>query len=428
MDTITDSLMNDDTERPAQNSRFTHVVAMMCALALFVAGRFGFFDILGLKRLFEILLFIPISMIGILFILISPRLWYHPFLLLPFSYLAFQLFWHPDWLSLADLTIATVMVGTILALGQDFSDLLLRYVIRIATFFAVLGLIEFVILIINPSLVSKILLFYDFYSGSNVPVIQNAMQLLGLSDGTSYHLWGLSVTRLRSFTSEPSLLVGYFLVPGALALTYRDQYATYGFICILFCICSLAGSVYAALGFSMLSTIVVISRKREIVVLLPFMFLCAFMWVLYNHYGELILMAKSMGGDYDFLDKTNSANMRFSYIRDFVPKVMSSPLGLEEELHQPLGLLIGSAAHSGILGFVLAAIVLFKLYTRLSFHFVSHSLHHYQKLGLLIIYGSLLTGIIYLDNCFIQTFGFTLLVLVYNRLGAINSSKSLYTS
>ncbi len=423
MDTITDSLVSYDAATTVTSGRFSHYVALMFALALFVAGRFGFFDILGLKRLFEILLFIPISMLGVTLILMAPRLWCHPFLLLPFSYFIFQLYWNPDWLNLADLAIATIMVGTVIALGKSFSDLLLRYMIRIATFFAILGLIEFVILIIKPSLVSNILLFYDFYSGSNVPVIQNAMQLLGLSDGTSYHLWGLSVTRLRSFTSEPSLLVGYFLVPGALALTYRDKYVTYGFICILFCICSLAGSVYAALGFSLLSTIAVIFKKREIVILLPFMFLCGFMWILYNHYGELIMMAKSMGSDYDFLDKTNSANMRFSYIRDFVPKVLSSPLGLEEELHQPLGLLIGSAAHSGIIGFVLAAIVLFKLYTRLSYHFLNAALHKYQKLGLLIIYGSLLTGIIYLDNCFIQTFGFTLLILIYDRLASIEPSN-----
>src|SRR5579883_1399083 len=157
----------------ATQSPSCKVMALLIALLLFVAGRFGFSDILGLKRFLEVLLFLPIGLLGFLFTLKMPKIWQNPFFLLPLSYFIVQLYWNPDQYELADLAISTMIVGIILALGASFSDLLLRYTIKIATLFAILGLIEFVALLLDPSLVSKILLFYDYYSGSSVPVIQN---------------------------------------------------------------------------------------------------------------------------------------------------------------------------------------------------------------------------------------------------------------
>lgn len=400
-------------------NHFYQMMAIGMAIALFVAGRFGFFDILGAKRIFEIVIFIPVGFLGFLLICLVPNIWLQPFFLLPLFYFIFQLYINPDVLMLADLWMATLFSGIILILGGRFADLLLRYAIIIATIFAILGIIEFIVLLIDPSLVSHILLYYDYYSGSSHPVIENAMQLLGLADGTSYHLWGMSVTRLRSFASEPSLLVGYFLVPGALALTYRNRFSYLGLICILFCILSLAGSVYAALACAMISSLFIVVKKRHLTTLLPFLLLGFFIWILYSHYTDLILLVRKSGNDYDFLDKTNSANMRFSYIRDFIPKVIASPFGVEEEIHQPLGLLIGSAARAGILGFMLAVILLMKIYDVIDSLLVSKDLYILQQFGLLIIYGALTMGLLYLDNCFIQLYGFTLLLLIYSRLKTI---------
>jgi hypothetical protein len=144
--------------------------------------------------------------------------------------------------------------------------------------------------------------------------------------------------------------------------------------------------------------------------------LAFFIWILFTHYNELILLTKSSAGNYDFLDKTNSANMRFSYIREFIPKVFSSPFGLAEEIHQPLGLLIGGMAKGGVLGFIVTLIILVKFYSSLAILLVSNRLYLGQKVGLSIIYGALVTGVLYLDNCFVQLYGFTLLIIIYNRL------------
>lgn len=405
--------------RPQLKANQYQTLAAIIALSLFVAGRFGFFDILGLKRIFEITLFLPITFLGGAFLILLPRNWFQPLFLLPLSYLFLQLYWNPDYLALADLSIATLIVIIIFSLGPKFSDLLLRITINIASFFAVLGIIEFGILILNPSFVSYILLFYDDYSGSNVPMIENPLQFLGLSDGTAYHLFGLAVTRLRSFASEPSLLVGYFLVPGALGLTYTDKYARYGIICIMFALCSLAGSVFAAMFFSALSLFFLSFKGRYTAIILPFLVLLCFIWILNNHYSDLILMAKTLGGDVDFLDKTNSANVRFSYIRDYTPKIFLSPLGLSEEIHQPLGLIVGSAARGGYFGFIVILIILGQFFRKIGFLLGCKHLPQLARFGLYIIYGSLLAGILYLDNCFIQIYGFTLLTLIHHRLNAL---------
>ena len=247
-------------------------------------------------------------------------------------------------------------------------------------------------------------------------MIENAMQLLGLADGTSYHLWGMSVTRLRSFASEPSLLVGYFLIPGALGLTYRNGYRILGMICIFFCILSLAGSVYAALISSAAASFLLVVKRKHLATLVPFIALFIFIWILFSHFSELIMLAKKSGSDYDFLDKTNSATVRFSYIRDFIPKIVASPLGVAEEITQPLGLLIGSAARAGMIGFMLALFVLLKIYNAIDHLLIRRDLHILQQLGILIVYGGITMGVIYLDNCFIQLYGFTLLLLIYYRL------------
>jgi hypothetical protein len=391
-------------------------MAVLIAVSLFVVGRFGFFDILGLKRLFEILIFLPVGFFGTLFLVRSPHHWLNPFFLLPCSFLLVQISWDWDALLIADLLGSILIIAIIIALGDKFSEILLRYTIRISTFFACLGIIEFIILLIKPSLVSDILLFYDNYSGSSVPVIQNFLQLLGLADGTSYHLWGMAVTRLRSFTSEPSLLVGYFLVPGALGLTYRNKFALYGMICIFFCICSLAGSVFVAVCFSAMIFVLLPIRNQRVFTYLPYLMLAIFIYILYTHYSELMLLTKSTGGNYDFLDKSHSANMRFSYILEFIPKVIVAPMGLHEEIHQPLGLLIGGLARGGIFGLVMTFIITLKLYSTLAALMINANLRLLQKMGLCVIYGSLLTGILYLDNCFAQMYGFTLMLLIYNRL------------
>jgi hypothetical protein len=174
--------------------------------------------------------------------------------------------------------------------------------------------------------------------------------------------------------------------------------------------------VFVAICASLFAFMLLPIKNQRLFTYLPFVMLAIFIWILYTHFSELILLTKSTAGNYDFLDKTNSANMRFSYIREFIPKVIVAPFGLTEEIHQPLGLLIGGLARGGVIGLVLTCIIMLKLYSTLAYLLVSERLRILQKMGLCLIYGSLLTGILYLDNCFAQMYGFTLLLLIYNRL------------
>lgn len=407
------------------NNSFFRVMALALAISLYVVGRFGFTDILGIKRLLEILIFLPTALLGILFILQHPKVTWSPFFLAPLSFFIMQFIHQPDGLALADLGCSTLVVGIILSMGAEFSDRLLRYAIKIAAFFAILGIVEFLLLLLSPSLKSNILLFYDDYSGSTVPMIDNFMQLLGLSDGTTYHLWGMTITRLRSFASEPSLLVGYFLIPGALGLTIGGRYALLGLICIGFSLCSLAGSVFAAFALTAFTSTLLILKRQTAFIIMPFVILCIFLYVLSSHYNELILLTHTSAGNYDFLDKTHSANMRFSFIRDMGPIALMSPFGLSQEINQPLGLLISGAARGGYIGFLIILTILMRLFGLVGTIIVNQNPSLLQKVGLMIIYGSLLTGILYLDNCFMQIFGFTLLLLIYNRLSLMASANRI---
>ena len=55
--------------------------------------------------------------------------------------------------------MATLFAGILITLGRQYADLLLRYTIAIAAIFAMLGILEFFILIIYPGLVSSVYYF-----------------------------------------------------------------------------------------------------------------------------------------------------------------------------------------------------------------------------------------------------------------------------
>jgi hypothetical protein len=102
----------------SNNKTLYQGASLLIALTLFVVGRFGFFDILGLKRLFEVMLLLPLGGLGILLLLRIPNQWLNPFLLLPFSYLVVQVVLNWNTLLIADLINSILIIGIIIALGD----------------------------------------------------------------------------------------------------------------------------------------------------------------------------------------------------------------------------------------------------------------------------------------------------------------------
>lgn len=409
------------------NQHFYNFIALLITLSLFVAGKFGLSDLLGLKHLFEGIFFIPLGLLGFFIIAGNNRVWKDQLFLLPFFYLVFQFYWHStDVLTIGDLSITVLVVGMLSNMEEDFSEIILGCTILTATFFATLGIIEFVLVFMDPTLIPETIGWTD---GSE-PVLTYAIQLLGFSDGTFYHIFGTPITRLMSFVTEPSLLLIYFLIPGALALTYKNKYKWCGFVCIFFSICSLSGSILISIFFAVLSYLLVRLKSARAFAWVPFAALIVFGLVLFHYYSDLIDMAGNLGYQGDFLGKANSANQRFSYIKDHIFLILVAPFGIDETINGCLGFVLAAGAQCGVIGIILAISILVKIYYKTGYILIQKESNAIMKTGLLIIYGSLISIMLYTDYGFNKLFGFTLLFLINNRLSVLTNQfqKELKTS
>ena len=407
---------------------FLVLVSVMIAILLYTMGRFAFMDIMGVKRYAQAMLLIPLSLLGMVMIFHNFRIWTTPFFLLPLVFLIGEILLRGNLLRMADLAAATLLVGIIVTLKRSFSDTVLRIIIYISGIFALFGIIQFFILYINPSLISHVLLFYGDYSASNDFLLQYPLSFLGLATGEQYHLFGREITRLRSFTSEPSLLVLYFMLPGALALTYRSRIHLLGYPILLFCVLSLSGSIFLALIFSLISLIVLPFGKRcsRFSAILPFLFLIAFL--LFLTIGEthfILSIIKFLASSADFFSKERSFLFRTNGIVTYMTLALKNPLGFQQALTLPSGLLISSVLRSSVFGMVLTIVVLVKIFSLTGKLFNEKGLYiKKQRLGFALIYGVFLVALIFNDMSFSSTFGFTIIVLTYFRLQDLESTMS----
>jgi len=292
---------------------------------------------------------------------------------------------------MADLAAATLLVGIIVTLERRFLSKVLRILICIAGIFALLGVIEFFILYFNPSLVPDVLLFYQDYYLSNEVMLNNPLSLLGLATGQSYHLFGREITRLRSFASEPSLLILYFMVPGALAFTYRNRIHLWDYPILLFCVLFLSGSVFLALIFSLMSLIVLPFGKwyPRVSATFPFLLFIAFLLFL-NAFGVQLFISiiNFLSGHLDFLEKKRSFTFRANAIVTYVDLALKNPLGYREALTMPAGFLISSVLKSSVFGMIIAAVVFVKIFFLTGKLFNEKGLYFKQRLAFPLIYGA----------------------------------------
>lgn len=402
----------------------TGFIALLVAILVYSMGRFGFLDILGIKRPIEVALLIPLVGMGAFSIVNSGRAWKSPLFLLPLIFLAGEILLRGNLLAIADLLVATLLTGSIISLREDFAEKVLRCIIIISGIFALLGILQFFILYSDPSLITHVLLFYDGYSGSDTVMIQHPLSLLGLATGEEYTLFGQHVTRLRSFTSEPSLIVAYFTLPGALAFTYRGRIRLCGWIILVFSLISMAGTVFMSVVFSIIVFIAFRVKSRLLHKFLPF-FLMGFLilWLEVFNLDFILHIIRYLAGIANFLDKIRSATVRFGFIMDTFHAVIEDPLGVRQDITGAAGLILRSMAQSGFPGLIIMSALLISLFDKISRLYCFGGLDRGQKIGLIMLYGVFTTASIFSDYGFVCAYGFTIITLAYYRLLKMESAE-----
>lgn len=413
------------------------IATIACVLLIFTMGRFQLTDLLGVKRVVQFLLFIPI----LAYFLVRLPSFNHkkhlnPLIGLVLLMLCVNLFFHADFLWIFDYIFSLVGLYVLLSVSRKNIIIGVRWMVSLACFFSSIALIQFILLLFFPDLLvhTRLALLDDGTwtsinqnEGASVVNSLHPITLFGLSTNERLNVFGLEINRMRSFTSEPSLLVVYFLFPAMLGLFLNKPFWTKCSLFILFfSLLSFSGSVQISVIFAV---VYIVSSfffsTRFIFFSFPFIILTLMLGILLIAGIEMFTafdagLASSQNTD--FLAKGNSLIVRASGIIEGVNEAINSPFGSGYLRPLPLSIILSSSISAGWTGTILLLIFFYKLINRLDLKLKSVPERKNMLLGAAILFGIVCTIFLFNDYAMLNYVGIILLIFTY-RLLDINTEQ-----
>lgn len=368
--------------------------ALVCAFYVYSSGYFRFWEVLGVERQVQTLL------LGIILVLFTPHLVGRRYrtseiwlILLPLSFLLSEIFMRRQMLMIADLVVAAILVGVVLAQDHRFVRSCLKAVVVVGGTFAIMGLVQFVAILVDPALRAYAELEGTFNEAGGV-LVRHPFGYLGQATYDEFEILGLIFPRLFSFAAEPSVVIFYFMIPGALALTLTGRCRLWAIPLLILSAVSLSGTVNAAFLLTALCLPVLLTTKRAPVLaaLAPIAIAVSVVMILETVGTDPFVTSFRFAEEHSFLpSKLHSGTERLVFIQRHwteAQNVLQHPLGLHEP---PQGgwssLPLMTLLYFGIPGFLVQVSVLFTLFKTLAkaFHVRHDSL--LTRIGLLLTFG-----------------------------------------
>ncbi len=408
------------------------IAALACAILIYVMGRFQLTDLLEIKRIVQFILFTPI--LGYFLIKlpeINPRKHFNPLIGVVLLMLCINLYFHMNILWLFDYIFSLVGLYVLLTVSRANIVAGVELIVGIATFFSCLALIQFVILVIFPDLVVHTRLAFledgsltTISPNEGVSVVSNLhpIALLGLMTDERLNVFGLEISRMRSFTSEPSLLLVYFLFPAVLGLFLNKPFWTKCSLFILFfSLLSFSSSVQICLVFALVYFFAsFFFPNRFIFISFPFIILGITLGIMltigldvFTAFDANLASSEST----DFLAKGNSLVVRGNGIIEAVNEAIHSPFGSGYNRSLPLSIILSSMISAGWTGMILLLIFFYKLISRLDLKLKSTHSKKNILLGAAIFFGLICTIFLFNDYAMLNYTGIIFLVFTYRLLG-----------
>jgi hypothetical protein len=249
--------------------------------------------------------------------------------------------------------------------------------------------------------------------------VRHPIALLGMFSPQQYTMFGHAVARFQSFASEPSLNVVYFMLPAALAFLVKSHIArALGFVMLVFCLVSLSGSIYLAMGFSALWMIALwlVPMRAVFMIGMP-LFVAAYLYaVRVFGLGPMFDLLGAAGQYGDFLNKGASLTTRATGAEATLTEALASPLGAATHPEIPAPWLLNSTLVAGWLGTFFLCWFLAKLAARLEILDRHTRLVSADKIGILVLAGALSTVLVFNDYQMSNFTGIALLAFIYRQL------------
>lgn len=401
---------------------------LACAMLVYASGAFMATAILGYKREIEGVLLIPIAVAAANYVASRPTSLLSPLICFAAIKLVTEVALRGQWVFVLD-NATTMLALIVLACAPRRSmEIGARFVVTLAGIWALMALIQLVALTVDPDLIRYVLVFADDEGGTEAPA-QHPIALLGMVDVNQYSVLGLPLLRrMQSFAKEPSLNVAYFMFPAALGFLLNSRTTFFwACICLTFCVMSLSGSVFLALGLTAVCWLIL--RVVPIRFTIPYVLLImmsVFLFAIQRFGSDPLLaasasMADAYGG---FFSKTSSLTDRTSSAVVNAGAALAAPFGSTTLADLPGPMLINATFAAGWLG-VLTLLWFFTRLGRELEDFDSRSRPRSgRRFGTLLLVGSVATILVFNDYQMGAYAGLILLAFIERTMALRNRNAT----
>lgn len=389
------------------------VAAVCAALMIWATGSFLALDLIGVRRVAQGVLVVPV-LIGALGVLVKrPRRLLDPLVAFMIVRLLTELLWRVDPRYVADCLCELAAFAVITGVSRQAARKGIDAVIAVAAFFAAAALAQQVLVYGWPSLFPLTLQFSP--TGEVVSGGSNPVAWLGLCTAPNWIILGQPIGRCSSFVRETSLLMVFFGLPACLALlldTARLRFA--GAILVITTILSLCGSFYLSIAFGVGWWL--ISKPISVKRIFPYGILLVFGGLIYvvSTAGVqfLVQASISLGRVSSLLVRTRSITDRLLPALHSLSLLLKAPLGTATLPDASGPWLINVGLQCGWLGVILLVLFLIKAGRRLHRYYRTHSSPAIE-VGTFLYCGIMSTVLVFNDYQMITYAGLTLLTFIY---------------
>jgi hypothetical protein len=410
----------DPREVPASAISTATLAAVAAVLLCYVSSSFQLADLFGLKRILQGVLIVPIAAAASYYIVTQSGRLLDPLILFALLRLATEIALRGNLSFVLDSISAVLALTVVTCVPEKSFDYAVGVLINLCGVFAVLAIVQWVLLANDPQLNTYVLGPID--EGEIQDTIRHPIALLGLVLQHEYTIGGITVGRMQSFAKEPSLNVIYFMLPASLALL-RNTVASvlWGGVILIYCVLSLSGSVFLTCAFTAFWWLAM--RVLSIRVVVPWgilLVMTAYLGAL--HFSALsFLQLLDVASQYgDFLSKSTSASARGAGAVSNTDEALLTPFGSTASTEVPGPWLVNSALAAGWLAVPILIWFLVRLGRELSDSYARTRPFSAPRLGTALLIGALATVLVFNDYQMGNYVGLVLLSMIYRTLRSRN--------
>lgn len=394
------------------------------ALIYSVSG-FTFFELYANRIAVEFISLLFTIIFGYKYFLLGIKkpLGYQAFLVISiFLFMSFHLY---DIPYIVDALASFFIVVLISGADIKLTDKILLYLIRVTTMLCLIGLVLFIIAVVDPELTYKI----NYESNSTHPL----RFLGGILPG--YEFGNFIIPRSQSFTYEPSFLPSYIGIPFAFLVCMKGRYFA-KFIILAFLLITTAGSVYLFLGLSILSYFMMKHSSRRIFVALLICSVPIYFYFLIIYvppiepsstnsdivYAEVMASSAEQTSEVYLQQRAVSAAIRTGTISWSLQAALQNPLGMPHTLNAVNGLLIYSFVTAGIVGLIFSLLFYKHMLNKIYSFFIASKFSLKMQVASALLAGLCIQAFMFNDYGFTSVHGMPLLALALKKISSTTNT------